>query len=821
MNIKTTLKLFLSLLLLTYTINNCYATNNIYIDTISNNEINDDQFITDIKKYASDSIKFNIKEKKIYLFGNANIEYDKTKISAGYIEIDWINNTIYAKNYIDSIGNKIGYPIFTEAGESFRAHSIKYNFTTKKGYITKISTQEGEGYILGKQVKKTRNNIYYLHKGDYTTCDSENPHYSIRARKIKIIPGEKIITGPAYLNFFKIPTPLILPFGYFPAKNKQTSGILMPSYGESESLGFFLKDGGYYLAINDKIDLALRGDIYTKGSWGLKSNMRYKKRYKYNGELNLNYGNMINSIRGFPNYSIKRDFFIRLKHQQDPKSNPNLQFSANINAGTSSFHKNNSFNTDDYLNNTFQSSISISKKWSDKPFNLSANFNHNQNTQTKIINLTLPSIIFNINRIFPLENIGNSTKKTWYNKIGLSYNMNIKNNVSIADSLLFTNKSINNFKNGIKHNIPISTSIKLFKHFTLSPRINFNERWYFSQINKTWNDSILITDTLQKFTRAHDYSISAGINTKIYGLVQFKKGKISALRHVITPNISFNYQPDFSKEIYGYYKSVQNNINGDTEEYSIMQNGIFGSPSRGKTGNINLNIANIFEMKVRNKKDSTEKINKLKILENLSISSNYNIFKDSLKLNNININARTRLLNIFDINFSSQYDPYISNKSGTGNINQFEIVNNRLARLKSINTSIGMNISNQNFTSKEKDNPSYKIPWNIQANYSLTYNKGYRSSEFADTIQSMNISGNIKITPKWKLSVRSGYDFSNKDITYTSIDIYRDLHCWEMLFNWIPLGFHRSYTLTIRVKADILKDLKFEKKKDWFTPDYN
>ena len=808
------------LLLLTYTINNCYADNNTHNDTISNNQNNKEQFITDIKKYASDSIKFNIMQKKIYLFGNAYIEYDQTKISAGYIEINWADNTIYAENYIDSLGNKIGYPIFTEKGESFSAKSIKYNFTTKKGYIIKISTEEGEGYVLGEKVKKTKDNIYYLHKGDYTTCDAEKPHYSIRARRIKIIPGEKIITGPAYLNFFKIPTPLILPFGYFPAKNKQTSGILMPSYGESESLGFFLKDGGYYFAINDMIDLSLKGDIYTKGSWGLKSNMRYKKRYKYNGEVNLNYGNMINSIRGFPDYSVKRDFFIKLRHQQDPKSNPELKFSANINAGTSSFHKNNSFNNDDYLSNTFQSSINISKIWNDKPFNLSANFNHNQNTQTKIINLTLPSVTFNVNRIFPLKNIGKSTKRNWYHKVGISYNMNIKNNISIEDSLLFTNKAINNFRNGIKHNIPISTSIKIFKYFTLSPRFNFNERWYLSQINKTWNDSILITDTLQKFTRAHDYSLSAGINTKVYGMLQFKKGKISAIRHVITPNISFNYQPDFSKEIYGYYKSVQNNINGNTEEYSIMQNGIFGSPSRGKTGNINLNIANILEMKVRNKRDSIEKIEKLKILENLSISSNYNIFKDSLKLSQINLNARTRLLNTFDITFTSRYDPYISNNSGTGNINKFEIANNRLARLTSINTSVGMNINNQTFSSKE-ENKSYKAPWNIQANYSLSYNKGYKSSEFADTIQSINMSGNIQLTPKWKINIRSGYDFNNNDITYTSIDIYRDLHCWELLFNWIPIGFHRSYTLTIRVKADTLKDLKFEKKKDWFTPDYN
>ena len=828
MNIKAQ-KLLLLLFLLTGFINNSCAISTVILsDTLNSENV---YFESEIEKFADDSIKLDIINRKAYLFGNAKIKYQHTTITASYIEINWNKNTIYATTSLDSLGNKIGHPVFTEGQESFKAHSITYNFKTKKCYVKQITTKEGEGYILGKTVKKTEDDIFYLKKGDYTTCNAEKPHYAIRANKIKVIPGKKIITGPAYLTFFSIPTPLIFPFGYFPNNDKKSSGILIPSYGESASLGFFLKNGGYYFTINDKVDLSLKSDIYTKGSWALRSNLRYKNRYKYNGNLNLSYGNMINSEKGFPNYSVKKDFFIRWKHQQDPKANPSLQFSANVNAGSSTFHKNNSFNANDYLSNTFQSSVNITKRWEGTPFNLSTNLRHSQNTQTKIVNLSIPDVSFNMNRVFPLKNIGKQGKKHWYDKIGLSYNMNTKNTISIADSLLFSKNSFASFRNGMKHTIPISTSVKVLKHFTLTPRISLTERWYLSQIQKSWDGNSVITDTLHKFTRAHDYSFSTGLNTKIYGLIQFNKSKLAAIRHVITPNLSFSYKPDFSEEKYGYYKTVQNDeAVGSFEEYSILQNGIFGKPSKGKNGNINFSLGNILEMKVRNNKDTVETLKKIKLLESLNISSSYNIFKDSLNLSQINLNARTRLLNIFDITFSSRYDPYITNKAMTNHINQFEInTNNRLARLTSLNSSIGMSLNDKSFRSKNKEEENkeeenrdfYQIPWDLRINYALTYNKGYKSAAFSDTIQSLNFSGNVKITPKWKIGFRSGYDFDTKDFTYTSVDIYRDLHCWEMLFHWIPTGFHKSYMLTIRVKAAALRDLKFEKKKDWFTPDYN
>lgn len=813
-------------MLLTGIIEKSFAFNNNPKDSlIANNKNSNFSFEDEIIKDAKDSINIDLKNKKIFLYGNAKILYKDIKIEAGFIEIDWNTNLITAKPKLDTLGKKIQIPFFKEGEESFNAEEIKYNLKSKKGIIKQIKAKEGEGFILGDKVKKTENDILYLKNGDFTTCDHDKPHFSIRSKKIKVIPGEKIITGPAYLRLFNFPTPLALPFGYFPNNQKKSTGLIFPSYGESANLGFFLKEGGYYFTLSDKADLSIKGDIYSKGSWGLKSLFRYKQRYKYSGNFDLSYGNIINSEKGFPDYSVKKDFFVRWNHKQDAKANPTLQFSANINAGSSTYHRNNTFNSNEYLSNTFQSSVNLSKRWEGKPFSLSANLRHNQNTQTKIINLSLPDISFNMNRIFPFKNLGKKGKESWFHKIGVSYSGNLRNDVSIADSLLFSKESIKSFRNGIRHSIPISTSIKVLKYFTFSPRINYTERWYTNQINKSWNstDSTIITDTLNKFTRAGEYNITAGLNTKIYGLVQFKKGKVKAIRHVITPNLSFSYKPDFANSQYGYYKNVQSST-GNTEEYSIMQNGIFGSPSKGKQGNIILNISNILEAKLNSKKDTISSTKKIKIFENLNVGSSYNIFADSLNFNDINLNARTRFLDIIDFTFSSRYDPYVVNENFTNNVNKFELFENgRLARFTNANTTVGLTISNNTFNKKkvEEKEKNNKISWSFNANYSLNYNKGYRSSEFSDTIQTLNFSGDLKISDKWKLNFQSGYDFDTKELTYSSINIYRDLHCWEMILNLIPLGYHRSYTFTIRVKAAILQDLKLERKRDWIKTDFN
>ena len=830
MNLKIQ-NLLLFLFLLTGVFNKSIADT---IPRLNDSTLTQNNFFNDkIKQYSEDSLKLSVDGKKVFLFGNAKIEYQNTIITASYIEIDWNKNTIYASFTIDSLNKKIGIPEFTEENESFKAEKITYNFNSKKCSIKKIKTKQGEGYILGKTVKKNSTDIFYINKGDYTSCDAEKPHFSIRANRIKLIPGKKIITGPAYLTFFRIPTPLILPFGYFPNNDKKSSGLIIPSYGESTNMGFFLKDGGYYLTLSDKMDLSLKSDFYTQGSWNLRSLLRYNTRYKYNGSLKLSYGNMKNSYIRFPDYSEKRDFHIKWSHKQDQKANPSLTFSANVEAGSSTYHRNNSYNDNDYLKNTMSSNINLSKSFGGVFFNsLNLSLKHSQNISTKNISVTLPDISLNSKRVYPFKFLGNSAKTQWYDKISIKYAMNTKNTISTIDSLLFTKNSLSKFRNGIKHNIPISTSIKTLKYLNLTPRLNITERWYLNQIEKKWNqnDSMLTTDTINKFTRANDYNFSAGINTKIYGLVKFKKSKIAAIRHVISPSIAFVYNPDFSREKYGYYKTVQINENGETQKYSIMTNGIYGSPLSSERGNINFNLGNILEMKVKSRNDTVDNFKKIKLIESLGINSSYNIFSDSLNFSNIRINARTRLLDIFDITFSSDYDPYIASKDRTSRINKLELSNKRrLARLKSFTTSIGLNINEKSFNSKDKKSEvddkenKYlnKSSWNLSINYSLSYNKGNNIAAFADTIQSLTFSGNKKITKNWKIGFRSGYDFDANELTYSSVDIYRDLHCWEMLFHWIPLGYHQSYTFTIRVKAAALRDLKYEKKKDWFTPEFD
>ena len=797
------------------------------IDSIINQN-NSNLIEHDIIRNCKDSIVQDILNKKIYLYGESSIKYGDIKITAYNIIIDWNENTILAIGTKDSIGNAIGEPVFSEGNESFKAKEILYNLKSKKCIVNSIITQEGEGYIHGEKVKKLENDVLFLKKGEYTTCDAEHPHYSIRSNKIKLIPKKQIITGPAYLTFFNIPTPLFLPFGYFPNTEKKSAGIILPSYGESTSLGFFLKDAGYYLPLNDYLGLTLKGDIYTKGSWSLKGDFRYKKRYKFDGFLKVNYGNFITSETGFPDYRIQKDFFVNWSHKQDLKANPNFNFSANVNAGTSTFHKNNSFTSaNNYLKNTFRSSINISKSWEGRPYNLSSNLEHNQNNQTHKVNITLPNVTFSVNKLHPFRNIGNKGTKNWYDNIGIRYTLNTKNQISTTDSLLFHNSTLQNFETGMRHSIPISSSFKLFKYFTATQSINISERWYLKQIDKYWDGTEVNTDTLNKFTRGGEYNISSSINTKIYGMAQFNKGKIAAFRHVLTPNFSFTYNPSFVDEKYGFYKSVQVDSTGEMVQYSVMENGIYGSPRKNKSGNIRLGINNILGMKIRSKNDTTEKIKKITLIESLNINSSYNIFADSFHFSNINLNIRTKLFNQINLSYSSVFDPYSIDENGRRN--KFELFENkRLARFKNSNLSVGFSINDKTFSQNKTDDGNekeerdfYKIPWNLNVNYSQTINKGSTTLSESINTQTLGFSGNIKITKKWKLGFQSGYDFTDNDFSYTSINVYRDLHCWEMLFHWIPTGYQRSYVLTIKVKANILKDVKIERKRDWISPSFN
>lgn len=770
---------------------------------------------SDLTYFAQDSIIYDLKNSKVFLYKDAKVNYNKTQLNSSFISIDFNKNILYAIGTYDTLGNYINTPILKDDNKIYRADTIIYNYKTKKAKITTLLTEEEGGFLHGDKIKKEDEKTYYLKHGKYTTCDLDEPHFFINAKKLKLIAGEKIITGPANLILGDLPTPLVIPFGIFPITNERSSGIIMPTYGESTTLGYHLRDLGYHFSINEYLNLSLTGDIYTKGSWRISKTSQYKKRYKYNGSIRINYAKTKISEPNMPNYSLAKDFKITWQHKQDPKSHPNNQFSALVNLASSTYNRNNAYNAD-YLQNTLSSNISFQRSWDNKPYNLSVNMRHNQNTINKQVDLTMPELLFSINRLFPFKN---SIKKTWYKNLGISYSLNAKNTLSAPDSLIFKNTN-RNLKNGVKHSIPISTSFNLFKYMNVNPSIQYTERWYFTKKEKSWDsqNQLINTDTTGGFWALREFRFSTQINTKIYGFYSTKKKKF---RHVLTPSLTYTYKPDFSDEKFGIYSELE--TDNQTETYSYFQGGIYGIPSSIKQNLLSVNFNNNLELKIN--KNGEEK--KIKIIENLSINNSYNHAADSLRLSNINMNFRTKLFNKLILKLNSSLDPYKLNENGI-KVDELLLKNGQIGRLTNVNFDISFDLNNSKIKKQSElltndeinyinENIDYfvdfSVPWSLKLYYNFSYNKPGIEKNI---IQSINFNGDINITEKWKVGFRSGYDLKNRDFTYTSIDIYRDLHCWEMTFNWIPLGFHQSYNFAIRVKSSILQDLKLTKKKSFY-----
>ncbi|NQX96621.1 MAG: LPS-assembly protein LptD [Flavobacteriales bacterium] len=574
-----------------------------------------------VKYIAKDSIRIDMKSKLVYLFGESEVYYEAIELKAEEIEIDMDSNIVTARGKQDSTGKYYGEPVFTEKGSVVNSHKMKYNFNTKKGVIYDAVTHEGENYIHGDKIYKTPDDILYIKHGKYTTCNLRHPHYWFSSQKLKIIPNDKIITGPANLVIEGVPTPIGIPFGFFPNSNKQKSGIIIPTPGESAQYGFFLLHGGYYLALSKNVSSQLTGDYYTKGSWAGNWLTNYKKRYKFTGSLNVNYSVFKNGFKEFPNYSENTNFFIRWNHSQDPKARPTSIFSANVNFGNSENYTNNFNSTGtQYLSSTFNSTISYKKSWAGKPFNLSVNAYHSQNTLNKTITVRLPEVAFNVSRLYPFKRKATIGKQKFYEKIGISYSMNTKNEVTALDSLFSTRNLdllADEFQNGMRHSIPLSTSFKVLKNFTISPSMNYTELWYLESIAKNYNvDSNRIeTNTINGFTRGYSYNMGINMSTKIYGMYQYRGEVIKALRHVITPSVGFSYIPENRSGLRTYLDA-----NNEEVEYSIFETGIYGRSNTDKAGFINLALLNNFELKVRNRKDSLAKDKKIKLLENLRFS---------------------------------------------------------------------------------------------------------------------------------------------------------------------------------------------------------
>lgn len=811
---------------------------------------------------AADSIRFNIPLKKIYIYKNGEVYYQKITLKADYIEPDFNTNVVYASGITDTAGKTSGTPVFTENEQSFRSKAMSYNFKSKKGVIHSVITKEGEGFLHGERVKKMTDNTINIKGGKYTTCNLDHPHFEFRFNKSKVIPDNKIITGPAHLVIEDVSTPLFIPFGLFPNKKGQKSGIIIPTYGESSNRGFYFENGGYYWAISDYTDLEMLGDIYTRGSWALKPNFRYVKRYKYSGNLNLNVARNLIGDEGAPDFSDNRDFSIRWSHRQDPKARPNSNFSANVNIVSNSYNKYNPTSTANYLSNQFQSSISYQTNF-DQKYYLTLNASHNQNTISKSVSVTLPSVTFTANRFYPFRAKKQVGTLKWFENISVSYSANAENRVNTYDSLLFDRKWASRMVNGMKHTVPVSSSIKLLKYFTLTNSLNLTERWYYKTIRKNWVDSVftdtdtipayLKTDTIDGFAAAHEFNVSSSINTRVYGMLSFKKGPVLAIRHVLSPSISLSWRPDFSDPWWGYYRSYQKDAKGTTGTYSIFEQGIYGGPGSGKSGMISFSLSNNLEMKVRSKKDTITGTKKIKLIDNFTIGGSYNMAADSLRWSKISMNGRTTLFKDLTLNYRSSWDPYILDSTGRRRLNQLEWdVNRRLFRLENTNWSFSLNwnlkggakkaAKQGENVSEERDprltdivptdpeladiyyNPDnyvdFNVPWSLNIAYSFSHTATHTYPNYVEVtdkklIQSLSFSGDVNLTPKWKISFTSGYDFENHKITYTTLNIFRDLHCWEMRFNWIPIGTLKSWNFQINVKSTVLQDLKLTKKKDF------
>jgi lipopolysaccharide assembly outer membrane protein LptD (OstA) len=790
-----------------------------------------DDFKSKVSYYAEDSIVYDLDTGMVYLYGNAWMTYEDIRLEADFIDINFNTKVMSASGLPDSTGAIAGKPLFKQGEDEFHSDQIRYNFSTKKGKITEVTTKDGDSYIHGAQVKKQPDNSTFIKDGYYTTCDAPHPHYYMKANKIKVIPNNKVVTGPADLYIMDVPTPLAIPFGFFPNKKGRASGILFPQYGESQQLGFFLKNGGYYLGLNDHFDLALTGDIYSKGSWRGNAYSNYAWKYRFNGNMSLNYSNTKVSRPEFPDYSLEKSFFIRWNHSQDAKSHPGTSFTANVNAGSATFYQYNLTNATNFLTNTFTSSIAWSKAWTGKPINLSVSLSHSQNNQTRDINLSLPSATFNLARRTPFKRQLAIGEQKWYEKIGVGLTTSFINSISTKDTLLFKKESLEQFRYGIQHSVPISTSFTVAKYFTVSPGITYNEKWYLKTIQKEWDSETnsIDVDTVDGFKAARDFAFSTNINTRIYGMLQFKKGKIAAFRHVMTPTLGFSWRPDFSEKQYGYYKEVQSDSLGTIQKYSVFEGAIFGGPGAGKSSLMNFSLDNNFEMKVRQKNDTAETFKKVKLLESLALSSSYNFAADSLRLAPISISGRATIVDRISLNLFGVFDPYVINNDGV-RINKTEwSENNKLARFNSGNFSINFSIlprkkplkSTQgtadelNEINKNQDDYlDYSIPFSLNIGYNFFFLNNVGAPD--QITQTLNFSGDLQLTPAWKVNYNSGYDFEQKDFSYTSLGINRNLHCWEMSLNWVPFGFQQNYFFQINVKSSLLQDLKLTKKDDRF-----
>ncbi|WP_417360482.1 putative LPS assembly protein LptD [Galbibacter sp.] len=838
------------------------------VDTTQRDSIAQDStkpgYIQGIISYkAKDYMKMSRTEKKIYLYNEAEVIYQDYELKSGIIVIDYTTNEVDAGRIKDSANALVQPPYFKQGNNIVEPDSIRFNFDSKKALIFNSRTEQSMGEsmnVFAETVKKENDSVYFLREGKITTAeDVDNPDYYIRVRKGKFVPNKKIIAGFSNMYIADVPTPIAVPFAYFPmSQDRRNSGVIMPTPGQTNRRGYSLQNGGYYFAISDYFDLAMMGDYYTNGSYGVRAESNYAKRYKFRGGLRVRYENNIESQKGFPDYSRGTIYNIQWNHSQDAKASPNSRLSASVNFGSSQYYRNslNQFNTPNFLNNTLQSSISYNKTFPGYPMvNLNATTSIQQNTRDQSVNMTLPTLQASMERIFPFAK-RDGAKKGIIQNINFQYNFRAENRLTTIDTLLFKKEMFDNAKVGFQHSIPISTNFKLFKHFSVSTGANYNEVWQLKTINRNDYDPLIeksTIDTLNGFSRYGTYNFNASLGTTLYGTFNFKEGsKIQAIRHTVRPSLSYGYTPSFEQ----YYDEYIDQ-NGEVQQYSPFENGMYGVPGLHNSNSIGLSLSNVVEAKVRDRDTTATEPKKIMLLNNLNFSTAYNIVADSLPWSPVRMSGGTQFFqNKMSVNFGATLDPYAIDNNGT-RIDVFNYENGgSLFRLTQANVNVSYSLNSKSFSGKEKDDSkddntqsggrnddlfgraqdfsdertfmddeqdsdeeelpaeayAAKLPWDLRLAYSLTYSNRNRESEI--TNNSLMFSGNIDLSPQWKVGISSGYDFKQKGFTYTQLRFARDLKSFRLNFNWVPFSSRASWFFFIGIKSSMLSDLKWEKRSE-------
>ncbi|WP_245546611.1 putative LPS assembly protein LptD [Phocaeicola salanitronis] len=823
---------------------------------------------------ASDSIVFT-KGGYAHLYGNGKVNYQNIELTSAKISMNMDSSTVFAEGVMDTAGVASGTPIFKDGETPYESKTMRYNFKTKKGFINDIITQQGEGYVTSMNAKKGPDNDIYMTQGKYTTCDNhEHPHFYLKLSMAKVRPKKDVVFGPAQLVVEDVPLPIAVPFGFFPFNSTYSSGFIMPTYGDEMNRGFYLRDGGYYFAISDKMDLKLLGEIYTKGSWGLSVASNYSKRYKYSGSFNASYLVTKTGEKNMPDYAVSKDFRIQWSHRQDAKANPNSSFSASVNFATSSYDRSSLstlYDPSSYSNNTKASSISYSRNFPDIGLNISSTFNITQNTRDSSLTMTLPDVNISLSRIYPFKRKKAAGNERWYEKISFQYTGALTNSVDTKDNLLFKTP-FSQWETGMRHNIPVEANFTLFNYINITPSFNYTERWYTKKIMRSYDEQAQeeVRDTINGFHRVYDYNMAVSMNTKLYGMYKplFWKSKDITIRHVLTPSVSYTYTPDFGRSKFGYYETyTYTDENGEvrTTEYSPFEGMPYGVPGQGVSQTVAFSLQNNLEMKMASDKDTTG-YKKISLIDNLTANLSYDIAQR--RWSNLTMSARLKLTKSYTFNMNATFATYAYKFDENGNVvtsDRTEWSYGRFGRFQGYSGSFSYTLNNDTFKKlfgkgddkdKEKDKkkgdseeedgdeeeestdsqPSpnrktenatldpdgylaFKMPWSLSLSYSYSIRENTSAKinikkmryPYALT-HSLNISGNVKIGSRWNVTYSSGYDFTSKEMSMTTVNITRDLHCFNMSCGLV-FGPFTSYNFSIRANSSMLTDaLKWDQR---------